>query len=79
MSNYVRAKWPGGLFYITIVTYDRTPLFKIAHCRMMLRKSWIATIKKHPFYLEAICLLPEHIHLIMRLPEKETNYSIRIA
>ena len=69
MSNYIRAYWPGGSFFFTMITYNRYPIFKNMRSRHLLRKTWLTTMKKRPFYLEAICLLPEHIHFIMRLPE----------
>jgi len=79
MSNYIRAIWPGGSFFFTLVTYNRQPIFKDIHSRRLLRKAWLLSMRKKPFYLEAICLLPEHIHFIMRLPENEIDYSTRIA
>ncbi len=79
MSNYIRAHLPGGSFFFTVITYNRYPIFKSMHSRRLLKKSWLTTIKKRPFFLEAICLLPEHIHFIMRLPENDIDYSTRIS
>ncbi|MGI6260104.1 MAG: REP-associated tyrosine transposase, partial [Anaerolineaceae bacterium] len=31
--------------------------------------------KNRPFDLDAWCILPDHIHLIITLPEDEHNYS----
>ena len=30
-----------------------------------------------PFTTEAVCHLPDHIHCIWRLPDKDTDYSVR--
>jgi REP element-mobilizing transposase RayT len=35
------------------------------------------TREAHPFKIEAMVLLPEHLHCILRLPENDTNYSMR--
>jgi putative transposase len=31
----------------------------------------------HPFQIDAVCLLPEHIHCIWTLPEGDVDYSMR--
>ena len=33
--------------------------------------------KKYPFHVDAVCLLPDHLHCILTLPEGESNFSIR--
>ena len=32
---------------------------------------------RHPFTTDAICLLPDHIHCVLTLPEGDANYSMR--
>ena len=33
----------------------------------------------HPFTIEAYCIIPDHIHLILRMPEEDSNYAMRIS
>ncbi len=32
-----------------------------------------------PYNLEAYCILPDHVHLLWRLPEDDNDYSTRIS
>jgi len=43
----------------------------------LLRSAWKAVQGRCPFTVEAICLLPDHIHCIWTLPEGDCNYSLR--
>jgi putative transposase len=78
MPNYVRPKIPGGTFFITIVTYKRLPILTQPRARAILHDAWEAVTSRFPFTTEAICLLPEHIHALITLPEDEPNFSIRV-
>ncbi|WED43281.1 REP-associated tyrosine transposase [Legionella cardiaca] len=35
--------------------------------------------QKHPFYIDAIVIMPNHWHMIMTLPENDGNYSMRLS
>ena len=77
MSNYHRAYLPGGSYFFTVVTHDRTPIFtdetRVEVFRQALRKVMTA----RPFEIDAMVILPEHLHCIWRLPEGDTDYSSR--
>lgn len=79
MPNYQRAYSPGGLFFFTLVTYNRRPILTNPLSRRLLHQSWLAEVRSRPFNLEAICLMPDHMHFILRLPEHDSDYSIRIS
>ena len=78
MPDYRRVQIPGGTFFITIVTYKRFPIFLKPAARTVLSRAWKEVTDRFPFTTDAICLLPEHIHALITLPESETNYSIRV-
>ncbi|HSN95104.1 MAG TPA: transposase [Anaerolineaceae bacterium] len=78
MPEYRRAQVPGGTFFITIVTYKRSPIFNHHRARAILHKSWQEVSKRFPFTTDAICLLPDHLHVLITLPDDESNFSIRI-
>jgi putative transposase len=79
MSNYRRSYIPGGTFFFTVVTEGRAPLFKHEGARASLRGALQACRQRWPFRIDAIVLLPEHLHALWTLPEKDTNYSTRWA
>ena len=77
MPNYRRSATLGGLYFFTLVTYQRRKIFHDAQTRHWLRDAIDATRKKYPFDVDAWVLLPEHLHCIWRLPEKDKDFSTR--
>ena len=75
MSNYKRIKSEGGTFFFTVVTYKRQPVFDIPECIKHLRSSIKETRRSYPFHIDAWALLPEHMHCIWTLPDKDCDYS----
>jgi putative transposase len=68
---------PGGQYFFTLVTYDRRPLL-VDHIDR-LRHAFLTTRRRRPFILEAIVVLPDHLHTMWRLPEGDPDYSTRWA
>jgi len=79
MSNYRRARVPGGSYFFTLVTHDRRPVLTNEDVRVALRAAVQAVREEHPFYVEAWVLLPDHLHCMWRLPEGNADYSLRWA
>lgn len=77
MPEYRRFSIPGGTYFFTVVAFSRLPIFASAEARNLLHSAWITERKKHPFQVDAVCLLPEHIHCIWALPEGDSDYSMR--
>ena len=77
MPNYRRIRKPGGTFFFTVVTYARQPVFQNSEARSGLRRIVKKTQSQHPFYIEAMVLLPEHLHSMWTLPEGDHDYSKR--
>ena len=42
------------------------------------KKGWRSVQSAYPFRVEAICLLPDHLHCIVTLPDNDSNFSKRI-
>ena len=59
-------------YFITIVTHNREPLL-IEHIAL-LRDSFRRSKQKHEYVIEAIVVLPDHLHMIIR-PKIATEYS----
>ncbi|MBI9048117.1 MAG: transposase [Anaerolineaceae bacterium] len=79
MPTYKRSRISGGTYFFTIVTYQRKPILVSPQAREVLRYAWKDVQKRFPFTTDAICLLPEHIHIIMTLPENDHDFSKRIS
>ena len=46
--------------------------------RRFLRESTHDVGRRHAFEIPAIVLLPDHLHMLMRLPSGDDDYSVRI-
>src|SRR5262245_18476745 len=79
MSDYRRWRVEGGTFFFTLVAHRRAPLFADAVARAILGDKFRACKNKWPFDVNAIVLLPEHMHAIWTLPRGDANYSRRWA
>jgi putative transposase len=77
MPEYIRSRVKGGIFFFTVVTYQRMPILTNESSRRILHDAWIEVNHWFPFETIAICLLPDHLHCIWQLPEGDDNYSIR--
>jgi putative transposase len=77
MPEYRRSRVEGGTYFFTVVSYDRLPIFTTYPARKILRSAWLDTCGRFPFETIAICLLPNHLHCIWKLPEGDSDYSIR--
>ncbi len=78
MPEYRRVFIKGGTYFITIVTYRRVPIFKNPKARKYLHNAFVNVKSRLPFKTEAVCFLPDHIHVLMRLPEDDADYPVRI-
>jgi len=79
MPEYRRALVPRGTFFLTVVTQHRASFLCDERARNALRRSIEQCRSAHPFDLEAIVLLPDHLHLMLKLPDDDPNFSVRVA
>ncbi|MEG3971792.1 transposase [Microcoleus sp. T2B6] len=79
MSNYRRAFVPGGTYFFVLNTYKRIPWLSSDIGRAGLRKSIMRVQKLYPFTIDAIVLLPDHLHMILTLPDGDSKYPIRLG
>lgn len=77
MPNYRRDFTKGGIYFFTMVLENRQKDFLIRYINE-LRTAFSETQKYYPFDILAICVLPDHLHMIIELPEGDQNYSRRI-
>ena len=75
--KYRRAFVPGGSYFFTVVTDKRRPLFQSADTVAVLRDSFRAIRLSHPFEINAMVVLPDHLHCIWTLPQGDEDFSMR--
>jgi putative transposase len=76
MVRYRRNLLPGGTFFFTAALADRGSSTLTQHI-LALRAAMARTKRDHPFRIDAVVILPEHLHLMMTLPPDDTNFPAR--
>jgi putative transposase len=77
IMQYKRAHAPGGTFFFTVVTYDRKTILCTDKNPGLLKKAFKYVMESRPFHIDAIVVLPDHLHCIWTLPEGDSNFSQR--
>jgi REP element-mobilizing transposase RayT len=77
MPNWRRAHAPGGTFFFTLVTDGRAPILCDPPARLLLGSTLRRCQRRWPFTINAIVLLPDHLHAIWSLPPGDTAYPGR--
>jgi putative transposase len=75
--RYRRAFIPGGSFFFTVVTAQRRPLFASADAVAVLRSAFCGVRASRPFDVDAIVVLPDHLHCIWTLPPGDADFATR--
>lgn len=76
MPHYRRHYVMGGVYFFTVVAYRRQRIFD-AQTVDILRQAFRECISQSPFTINAMVVLPEHIHCIWTLPPDDWDYSTR--
>jgi putative transposase len=76
MPNYRRARVPGGTLFFTVNLLERRQTLLIDHIDA-LRSAVAATRRDYPFEIDAIVVLPDHIHAVWTLPPDDADFSTR--
>jgi REP element-mobilizing transposase RayT len=76
MVRYRRNRVPGGTFFFTLTLADRRSSALTDHVGA-LRAAFRKTCNEHPFAIDAIVVLPDHLHAILTLPDGDFDYSGR--
>ena len=64
------------MYFFTVALADRTTDTLVARVDL-LREAFRTVRARRPFVVEAVVVLPEHLHTIWTLPEGDTDYSLR--
>lgn len=76
MPNYRRLFIPGGTYFFTVNLFDRRTKLLTENIGA-LRAAYGLVARRHAFETVAICILPEHLHCIWRLPPDDHDYPTR--
>ena len=76
MSRYIRANTPGATYFFTLTLQDRKSRWLVDHASL-LRECLAVTKIDHPFRIDAMVVMPDHLHAIWTLPEDDADFSLR--
>jgi putative transposase len=76
MVRYRRNLLAGGTYFFTVTLEDRTLTALVDHINA-LRESMRTTRRAHPFTIDAVVVLPDHLHIVMTLPPGDSDFSTR--
>ena len=76
MVRYRRNLVPGGTYFFTVTLADRTSSALVDNVTA-LRMAFRIARHERPFTIEAIVILPEHLHAIWTLPSDDSDFSGR--
>jgi REP-associated tyrosine transposase len=78
MVRYRRNFVAGGTYFFTVTLLDRRSAALVDHVDA-LRAAVRTTRAAHPFTIDAVVILPDHLHIVMTLPADDAGYSIRLS
>jgi len=79
MSEYRRFYREGSIIFLTIVTYNRQPIFKDEKNIALLRQVTAIVKSEMPFEILGAVILPDHLHFLWQLPPDNGDYSKRVG
>jgi len=76
MTDYRRNFIAGGSFFFTVNLAERRLRLLTEHIDE-LRKAFRETRRDHPVTIDAMVILPNHLHTIWTMPEGDANFATR--
>ena len=77
MSWYRRWREAGGVYFFTVVTYQRRGILVSEMARPLLRHALKTTRGERPFEILGVVLIADHLHTLWQLPPGDDDYSTR--
>jgi putative transposase len=75
MVRYRRNFLDGGTYFFTATLVDRRSDVLVRHIEG-LRTAFRLTRQAHPFAIDAIVVLPDHLHVVMTLPAGDAGFPV---
>lgn len=76
MSRYRRSFVAGGTFFFTVTLAHPSSKLLTEHIER-LKWAYLKTKEQHPFITLAYCCLPNHLHVLWKMPESDGDFAIR--
>jgi len=77
MTKYRRIYTLGASWFFTVNLAKRHNNQLLVEKIELLREAFLYVKKRKPFEINAVVIMPDHLHCIWTLPEGDTNYSGR--
>jgi len=77
MTEYRRARHPGATWFFTVNLAERHGNRLLVEQIDRLRGALAIVKRRHPLKIEAIVVLPDHLHCLWRLPPGDSDYGVR--
>ncbi len=77
MTNYRRIYVPGATWFFTVALARRQNNRLLVEHIDELRAAFRYVLARHPFHIDAIVILPEHLHCLWTLPSGDPDFSTR--
>jgi len=77
MTNYRRIYTPGATWFFTVNLAERKGNRLLVENIDCLRNAFEIVKTRHPFRIDAVVILPDHLHCIWTLPPNDTDFSVR--
>ncbi|MCX4191346.1 REP-associated tyrosine transposase [Methylophaga sp. OBS1] len=74
--RYRRVDVAGATYFFTVNLLDRQQSLLTEHISL-LRRCVHNVKQRHPFSIDAMVILPDHLHAVWTLPDGDANYSKR--
>ena len=77
MRRYIRAHQSGGCYFFTVNLAERHNNDLLVRHISELRAAFHKVRDAHPFSIEAMVVVPDHLHSLWRLPPDDDDYPLR--
>ncbi len=74
--RYRRVLIPGASYFFTVNLLNRKSSLLTDNINQ-LRHAFSVARSYHPFTIDGIVILPDHLHMVMSLPKEDDKYSLR--
>src|SRR6266849_2435691 len=74
--DIVERRSRAGSLFFTVTLADRSSDLLVRHVDR-LRRVYASIQERYPFETIAICVLPDHLHVIWSLPAGDADFSLR--
>ncbi|GAB2505512.1 transposase [Pseudoxanthomonas sangjuensis] len=77
VRTYLRNRTLGGTYFFTVNLAERQGNTLLTDNIDLLREAFRRTLAEYPVAMDAIVVLPDHLHCLWRMPEGDDNYASR--